>query len=79
MIGATDTDQTYSPVTVIKAGNQDSAGSMARCVDKIVMIDIDADMRKRLAIHVKKNQITGLQIAIWDFRECLGHLFCCTR
>jgi hypothetical protein len=45
-----------TPIPIFKAGHQHLAGTLARCMNKIIITDINADMGKRLAADIKENQ-----------------------
>lgn len=42
-------------------------------MDKIIVIDINADMGERLAVGIEENQVAGMKIVFGDFRKRLGH------
>lgn len=61
------------PVLIVKAGHQDLAGTLARGVNEVIIADIQADMGKRIAIGIKKNQIAGIKLMYRDWRQNLSH------
>ena len=50
-------DIVFMPIAIFKAGNQHSSCTLAGCMNKCVVIDINADMRERVAVGIKENQI----------------------
>lgn len=42
-------------------------------MNKIIVIDINADMGKRLAVGIKEDQIAGMKILFRNLIQRLGH------
>lgn len=63
-----------APVLIIQTRYQHLAGTLAGSMDKVIIADIQADMGKRAAIGIEKNQIAGTEIVYRDRRQGPGHL-----
>lgn len=58
---------------VFKAGYQHFSSALTGCMNKIIVIDINADMGKRLAVGIKEDQIAGMKILFRNLIQRLGH------
>ena len=78
ILGTAGTDIVFLPILVFKTEYQDFSSALARCVNKLVVIEINADMGERFAIGIEENQIAECT----SFFEITGkerHLFYCAR
>ena len=56
----------FLPILVFKAGNQHATCVLAGGVYKLVIIDVNADMRVGVAVGIEKNQIAGNNLIFRD-------------